>query len=76
MQRHGRSCVRVFYLVGPLELLLVKVKVSAESAHGEERAQQRGLVSRQRGAVWVLLVLSLQPGQSSWKTHKKGPMSI
>lgn len=71
LQRHGRSSVRVFYLVGPLELLLVKVKVSTESAHGEERAQQRGLVRHQRGAGWVLLVLSLQPGQSSWETHVK-----
>lgn len=52
-------------LVGTLELLLVKIKVSAESPHSEEGAQECGFVSCQGGAVRVLLVLSLQLGQSS-----------
>lgn len=54
------------HLVSPLELLLVKIKVSTESAHGEQRAQERRFVSCQRGAAGVLLVLSLQLGQGSW----------
>lgn len=76
LQRHGRSAVRVFYLVGSFKLLLVKVKVSTESAYCEERAQQCGLVCHQRGAVWILLVLSLQPGQSSWKTREIKQMNM
>lgn len=73
---YGGNAVRVFYLVGPFKLLLVKVKVPTKSADCEERAQQCGLVRHQRGAVWILLVLSLQPGQSSWKTGEMEPVNM
>lgn len=54
------------YLVRTLELLLVKIKVSTESPNSEQGAQECRFVSCQRGAVGVLLVLSLQLSKSSF----------
>lgn len=56
-----------FYLVGTLELLLVKIKVSTESPHSKQRAQESRFVSNQSGTIGVLLVLCLKFCKSSYK---------
>jgi len=51
--------------VGPLEVLLVEVKVSAEGPHGEQGAQQGRVLGAPRRALRGLLVQQLQPDQSA-----------
>lgn len=51
------------YLVVALELLTVEVKVSAEGSHGEEGAQQCGLIGGQHVTGRVVLMLLFQLGQ-------------
>ena len=48
------------YLVGALELLQIKIKMSGQGTHSEERSQQERLVCYQRCAVRILLMLNLQ----------------
>lgn len=48
------------YLVGALKFFKVKVEVSGQGTHSEERSQQEGLVCDQRCAVRVFLMLNLQ----------------
>lgn len=59
--------VGVVYLVSTLEFFLVKVKVSTQSPHSEQRTQQCRFITCQSGAAGVLLVLCLQLGQSPFQ---------
>lgn len=89
-KRHKQSCQNRFhsssahniealcahvYLAGALELLLVKIKVSTQSPHSKQWAQESRFVSHQSGAVGVLLVLGLEFCQSSYKITHKGSKS-
>lgn len=59
------------YLVGALELLQIKIKVSGQGTHCEERSQQERLVCDQRRAVRILMMLNLQLVKCTWGKKKK-----
>lgn len=60
------------YLASALELLLIIIKVSAESPHSEEWAQESRFVGSQGDTGGVLLVLGLQFCKSSYRKIQIG----
>lgn len=64
------------YLSGALEILLVEVKVSAESSDSEERSEESCFSSSHGQTVRTLLMLNLQLRQRSVITVKTRPHKL
>lgn len=58
------------YLVGSLKLLQIKIKVSGQGTHSEERSQQERFVCYQCCAIWIFMMLNLELVKCTWRNKK------